>query len=120
MVARQTSSNLPFARKLRREMTHAESIMWRALRASRFNGLKFRRQVPIGPYVADFLSVQHRLIVELDGRPHDSEQQKAHEAKRDAYLRAKGYRVLRFSNDLIIGGCDIALQRIADELSQRP
>ncbi|MDB5643635.1 MAG: hypothetical protein JWN07_2952 [Hyphomicrobiales bacterium] len=93
-------------------MTIAETILWRALRGSRFRHIKFRRQVPIGPYVADFLCVEYRLIVELDGPPHDEAEQKSHDRKRDAYLRAMNYEVLRFPNDLIIGGCDLALQQI--------
>ena len=68
MSARSTSSNLAFARQLRREMTMAEAMLWRALRGSRFAGLKFRRQAPVGPYIADFLCIASRLIVELDGR----------------------------------------------------
>jgi very-short-patch-repair endonuclease len=100
-------------------MTIAETILWRALRGSRFSGLKFRRQVPVGKYVADFLSVEHRLIVELDGRPHDTEEAIAHDMKRDAFLRANGYRVLRFPNDLIIGGCDLALDQIQTAIMRR-
>jgi very-short-patch-repair endonuclease len=64
-------------------MTNAEDILWRSLRGSALDGLKFRRQVPIGSYVADFLCVQHRLIVELDGRPHDDEDQRRRDAARD-------------------------------------
>ncbi len=112
MPERSSSRNLPFARKLRREMTIAESMLWLALRGSRFKGMKFRRQVPVGPYVADFLCVACQLIVELDGRPHEAEAQKAHDKKRDTYLRAQGFTVLRIPNDLVIGGCDLALQKI--------
>ncbi len=103
---------MPFARKLRREMTIAETILWRALRGSRFKDMKFRRQVPVGPYVADFLCVALSLIIELDGPPHDTDEQRAHDRKRGAYLRAQGFNVLRFSNDIIIGGCDLALAQI--------
>ncbi len=120
MPPRTTSKSLPFARKLRREMTRAETILWRALRGSAFNQLKFRRQGPIGPYFADFLCVAHKLIVELDGPPHHAEEQKAHDRKRDAYLRAQGYTVLRFPNDLIIGGCDLALIQIANTIKRNP
>ncbi len=112
MPERSSSRNLPFARKLRREMTIAESMLWLALRGSRFKGMKFRRQVPVGPYVADFLCVACQLIVELDGPPHETDEQRAHDKKRDAYLHAMGFMVLRFSNDLIMGGCDLALQKI--------
>ena len=83
MPPRDTHNKLPFARRLRREMTVAESMLWRALRDSRLGGLKFRRQVPIGRYVVDFLSVESRLIVELDGPPHDDPMQRAHDDARD-------------------------------------
>ncbi|WBJ98447.1 endonuclease domain-containing protein [Methylocystis parvus] len=113
MPARVSKEKTDFARKLRRNMTEAEAILWRSLRRSAL-GMKFRRQVPIGRFVADFLCVEHRLIVELDGRPHDDEEQKAHDAARDAWLAEHGYRVLRFRNDLVIGGGDIVLDRIRE------
>src|SRR6218665_3323502 len=58
------------ARKLRHNATDAERMIWRLLRDRRLQGIKFRRQVPIGPFVADFASIEHRLIVELDGSQH--------------------------------------------------
>ncbi len=98
-------------------MTVAETILWRSLRGSRLNGLKFRRQVPIGRYVVDFLCVEHRLIVELDGAPHEDEEQEHHDVFRDAWLREHGYRMLRLRNDLVIGGGDIALDLICVAIS---
>jgi very-short-patch-repair endonuclease len=112
MPERSSSRNLPFARKLRREMTVAETMLWRALRGSGFKGMKFRRQVPVGPYVADFLCITCRLIVELDGPPHETDEQRAHDLTRDAFLCAQGFNVLRLPNDLVIGACDLALQQI--------
>jgi len=78
--------------------TEAEKRMWRLLRSRRLAGFKFRRQVPIGTYVADFVCYDARLIIELDGSQHvDS----AHDRKRDAWLSDDGYRVLRvWNNDL--------------------
>lgn len=111
MPARVSKEKTDFARQLRRNMTEAETILWRSLRNSAL-GMKFRRQVPVGRFVADFLCVEHRLIVELDGRPHEDDAQKAHDAARDAWLVAHGYRVLRFNNDLVIGGGDIVVDRI--------
>jgi very-short-patch-repair endonuclease len=113
MPARVSKEKTKFARTLRRNMTEAETILWRSLRRSAL-GMKFGRQVPIGRFVADYLCVEHRLIVELDGRPHDDEAQKAHDAARDAWLVEHGYRVLRFRNDLVIGGGDIVLERIRE------
>jgi very-short-patch-repair endonuclease len=116
MPARVSKQNTAFARKLRRNMTEAETILWRSLRGGALDGLKFRRQVPVGRYVADFLCVEHRLIVELDGRPHEDEDQQRHDAQRDTWLREHGYRVLRIDNDVVIGGGNIALERIREAI----
>jgi very-short-patch-repair endonuclease len=80
------------ARVLRRNSTDVERLMWRLLRDRRFAGVKFRRQVPIGPFIADFACTQHRLAVELDGGQHGS----ASDERRDAFLAARGWRVIRF------------------------
>lgn len=87
MVRRFTDRQLAQARRLRREMTLAETILWRGLR-DRGIGAKFRRQVPIGCYVADFVCIAARMIVELDGPPHDEPEQHRHDMHRDAWLRA--------------------------------
>jgi very-short-patch-repair endonuclease len=102
------------ARTQRRAPTRAEDILWRALRARRFDGHKFRRQMPLGPYVADFVCLEARLIVELDGAPHDDDPaQQAHDARRTAWLASQGFRVLRFSNELLLGGSgDLVLDAI--------
>ncbi|WP_255608548.1 endonuclease domain-containing protein [Methylosinus sp. Sm6] len=89
-------------------------MLWRSLRGSRLDGLKFRRQVPVGNYVADFLCIEHRLIVELDGRPHENEHQRRHDTIRDEWLRDHGYHILRLDNDLVIGGGNIPLERIRE------
>jgi very-short-patch-repair endonuclease len=119
MPARVGQEKTAFARSLRRRMTTAEEILWRALRGKRFDNLKFRRQVPLGRYVVDFLCVEHRFILELDGEPHETPDQQDHDALRDAYLSSQGYRILRIKNDIVIGGGDIALDMIRAALSQR-
>ena len=78
MVDRRTNRQLTTARRLRRDMTVVETMLWRSLRNRGF-GWKFRRQVPIGPYVADFACLAAKLIVELDGPPHETEEQRLHE-----------------------------------------
>jgi very-short-patch-repair endonuclease len=84
------------ARGLRRGATEAEQIMWWLLRDRRLAGVKFRRQVPIGPFIADFASIEHRLVVELDGSQHA---ESSYDARRDTYLKSNGWLVLRFWNN---------------------
>jgi very-short-patch-repair endonuclease len=117
MIRRFTDRQLAVARRLRRDMTIAERILWRSLR-NRGNGAKFRRQVPVGPFVADFVCVAARLIIELDGPPHDGAEQQLHDRHRDAWLRSQGWGVLRFSNDLVIGGGNIVLEEIQKAIQE--
>jgi len=101
-------SSRKFARGQRRRTTRAETALWRALRDHRLEGHKFRRQTPIGPCFADFVCLERKVIVEADGRTHESEdavlRDAERDAERDAWLRRQGYRTLRFADDLIIGG----------------
>jgi very-short-patch-repair endonuclease len=83
------------ARELRQSLTDAERRMWPILRSRRFNGYKFRRQTPLGPYIVDFVCFKPPLIVELDGSQHADN---AYDAVRDAWLEAEGFSVLRFWN----------------------
>ncbi len=85
------------ARTLRREQTPQERALWQQLRGKRFGGFKFRRQQPLGRYIADFVCFEKRLIVELDGGQHAQRQE--YDAARDAWLREQGFRVLRFWNN---------------------
>ncbi|MFC5067673.1 endonuclease domain-containing protein [Flaviflagellibacter deserti] len=87
------------ARQLRAELTDCERILWRELRSRRFAGRKFRRQVPIGPYIADFVCLDAKLVIELDGGQHS---ESARDEIRDAYLKSAGWTVLRFwNNDML-------------------
>jgi very-short-patch-repair endonuclease len=99
------------ARKLRANQTEAEARLWARLRDRQLGGAKFRRQVPIGPYVADFLCYSARLIIELDGGQH------AVNADADALwtesLGSEGFRVLRFWNNDVMANIDRVLQRIS-------
>ena len=98
------------ARALRRRSPSTERFLWELLRDPRLEGLKFRRQFPIGPYVVDFVCLRHRLVVEADGPFHDAERN----AVRDGYLIARGFRILRFSNRLIEGRDWEVFQTILD------
>jgi len=100
------------AKKLRREMTPAEKILWKELRTNKLNGLHFRRQQIVHGYFADFYCHQHELIVELDGRIH--ELQKEYDAEREEYLVALGFRIIRFANEDITRNLKGVLQKIVD------
>ncbi len=84
-----------FAKQLRGQMTGAESKLWQELRAKRFENYKFRRQVPMGKYIADFVCFERKLIVEVDGSQHDSS---AHDRLRDEWFNGQGFRTLRLWN----------------------
>jgi very-short-patch-repair endonuclease len=86
------------AKRLRRISTPSEDAIWELLRDRKLLGLKFRRQVPIGPYVADFYCYELRLVLEIDGSIHEEDSQIAHDRNRDANLEALGFRLLRFTN----------------------
>jgi very-short-patch-repair endonuclease len=86
------------ARALRRDSTRAEQVVWRAVRAQRLNNVGFRRQTPIGPYIVDFVSHSAKLVIEVDGGQHFDTAHERRDARRDMFLRSKGFRVLRFNN----------------------
>ncbi|WP_442579220.1 endonuclease domain-containing protein [Mesorhizobium sp. ASY16-5R] len=83
------------ARALRLQATKAESLLWYELRVLRPQGLIFRRQQPIGPYIVDFVCLSAKLIVEVDGDLHETDAGKRHDANRDTYLRSLGYAIFR-------------------------
>ena len=105
------------ARALRRNATDAERIMWRLLRDRRLDGVKFRRQVPIGPFVADFASVEHRLVVELDGGQHA---ESPSDAARNRFLAANGWRVVRFWNNEVMRNREGVFESIQQALPLTP
>jgi very-short-patch-repair endonuclease len=86
------------AREMRNEPTLAERRLWNILYSLRQRGYHFRRQVQIGPYYADVACYDARLIIELDGATHSTDEEIEHDRRRDAYLRSRGFRVLRFWN----------------------
>jgi very-short-patch-repair endonuclease len=98
------------ARDMRRTLTDAEKKLWYALRDRRLQTVKFRRQAPVGPYIADFLCVQRKLVVEADGSQHG---ENARDNVRDAWFASNGYRVLRFWNHEILTGRENVLATIA-------
>jgi very-short-patch-repair endonuclease len=105
-----------FARQLRSAPTDAERLLWSRLRAEQL-GLRFRRQVPPGPYVADFVCMERRLIVELDGGQHNGS---TNDAVRDAWLRSQGFNVLRFWNNEVMGNMQGVLEVIVRATASPP
>jgi very-short-patch-repair endonuclease len=97
-------------------MTDAERKLWQALRARQFDGLKFRRQVPVGPYVADFLCYRARLVVELDGGQHV---ESARDEVRDRWFTQNGFRVLRFWNNDVLKNLDGVSVAILSAIAER-
>jgi very-short-patch-repair endonuclease len=99
-------------------MTEAEKRLWQILRSQQINGRKFRRQVPIGRYIADFVCHETRLIVEIDGGQHD--RSSCREAERSEFLQNEGYRLLRFWNNEILENLDGVHHTITDALAASP
>ena len=100
------------AKKLRTSMTDCERKLWYALRAKRFAPVRFRRQQPIGPYIADFYCAAVKLVIELDGSQHGRTEDVAYDTARTKWLEARGYRVLRFANFDVIDNMEGVLEGI--------
>jgi len=98
------------ARKLRKEATEAENILWYHLRAKQLNNLKFRRQQPVGKYIVDFVCFEKKLIIEVDGGHHAENNET--EKKRTQWLNDKGYTIIRFWNNEVLQNCTGVLEEI--------
>jgi very-short-patch-repair endonuclease len=108
------------ARKLRRDMTDAERIIWNGIRAHRMLGMNFRRQTPIGPFIVDFVCHTAWLIIEIDGGQHYEAENMKRDAQRDAFLVSKGYQILRFSNHDVMTNRQGVLETIATAIVHAP
>ena len=108
--------HLPLAKAMRREPTHAEARLWAILRGRKLDGLKFRRQAPVGRYIADFFCAERFLIVEADGPTHDDSE---HDRVRDNWLQNEGYRVLRFRNEDVATRTDWVVDQIRRAVGNR-
>jgi very-short-patch-repair endonuclease len=102
------------ARQLRSNPTEAETVLWEALRRKQADGMRFRRQRVIGPYIVDFCCLGHNLIVEVDGAHHHDSEHAAYDADRTEFLEAHGFRVLRFDNSAVLNDVDGVVARILD------
>jgi very-short-patch-repair endonuclease len=103
---------IELARQLRRGQTEAEKVLWRHVRARQLYGLKIVRQHPIDRYIVDFYCHELRLVIEVEGSIHDTPAQQARDDERFANLEAKGYRILRFSNDEVLENLGFVLNEI--------
>lgn len=103
------------ARALRRTMTSAEKILWEELRGRRLNGYKFRRQHPVGGFIVDFYCPLKKLVIEVDGQVHDTQQE--YDESRCDHLHTYGYRVLRFRNEEVTKNLPEVLDTIRQELN---
>ena len=98
-------------------MTDEEKTLWFHLRARRFSGFKFRRQVPINKYIVDFICFSKKLIIELDGSQHLDENNKLNDKLRDEFFNAQGYNILRFYNNQINNELENVLSNIFNQLN---
>ena len=103
------------ARKLRREMSPPEAMLWAELRGNK-QGFKVRRQHPVGPYVADFFVRDANLVIEIDGEAHDFGERPGRDASRDRYMDQQGYRVIRLIARDVIKDLDAALRMISSQV----
>jgi very-short-patch-repair endonuclease len=106
-----TNEPRQFARSLRKASTSAEDVLWQALRGRRFQGLKFRRQVPFLSYTVDFLCVERRLVVELDGKQHDWYAE--YDARRTEEIERHGFALIWVMNGDVMNDLDSVLMSIA-------
>ncbi len=105
-----------FSRKLRREQTDAEKTLWTRLRNRQLQGVKFRRQQPVGPYIVDFVSFDKKIIVEVDGAHHGEQEMMKKDSARTDKLTGMGYRVLRFWDNEVLLNTDSVLEEIRQSL----
>ena len=112
-----TEKTLQYSKKLRKEMTPFEEKLWYFFRAKRFFNLKFRRQVPIGNYIADFVCKSKMLIIELDGSGHLENSQAEYDIIRDNYFNNLGYKVIRIFNNDIENNIDGVLEHIKNSIT---
>lgn len=100
------------ARELRQRATRGESLLWNALRDRQMDGVKFRRQEDIGPFVVDFFAPSHRLVVEVDGTVHDEDGQSLRDKERQMLLESLGLKVLRVRTELVERDVATAIEQI--------
>ena len=103
------------AKYLRNNQTDSERLLWEYLKASKL-GVKFRRQSPLGDYIAGFVCLSKKIVVELDGSIHNTKEQKEHDNLRDYSLEKMGFKTLRFTNNQIYNDIEMVLQTIKQHI----
>lgn len=116
-ATRGQAGHLDLKRRIRSDMTGPETRLWSRQRARQLQGLKFRRQHGIGPYIVDFYCPEQFLVIEVDGDSHADADQILKDQLRDRYFQSLGLRVVRYINDDILKNLDRALEDLADRLS---
>lgn len=111
-------SSLDNAKTLRMNQTEFEIILWQYLRAKQLNGIKFRRQVPIGKYIADFIALSKKFIIELDGSQHLEDKNILYDKQRTEYLKENGYTIVRIFNNDITNNIEAVLNYIVSEYNK--
>jgi very-short-patch-repair endonuclease len=111
------ANNFLLAKQLRERMTQAEILMWDKLKNKQFKGYKFRRQHPIHHFIVDFYCHELKLIVEIDGKYHDSEEQKKEDLDRTELLQFQGLQEIRFSNEEVINTIDLVFKKLEEGIN---
>jgi very-short-patch-repair endonuclease len=105
------------ARRLRKESTEAEKLLWRYLRRKSLFDYKFRRQEQIGDYIVDFVCYETKLIIELDGGYHNQDETKINDVRRQKWLESQNFKVIRFWNNEVMRNIEGVLQKIKENIS---
>ena len=108
-------NNINLARKLRKNLTPQERVLWKIFRNHNFYGYEIRRQSPIGNYIVDFVCRKKKIIIEIDGGQHNSPEIILADKKRTEYLTSKGYKVIRFWNNDISDNMEGVYKRLQEE-----
>jgi len=109
---------IALARGLRKRQTDAERALWSKLRNKQIEGVKFRRQQPIGSYIVDFVSLERKLIIEIDGGQHNQRKVREKDEEREKWLKEKGYQILRFWNNDVLTNIEGVLEKIKETLEE--
>ncbi|MCK4402707.1 MAG: endonuclease domain-containing protein [Dehalococcoidia bacterium] len=114
---RENRRQTALARKLRQGQTDAEKALWGRLKNNQLEGVKFRRQQPLGSYIVDFVSFERKIIIEVDGGQHNEREVEKRDEERTTWLKGRGYQVLRLWNNDVLTNMEGVLEKIEEALS---